>query len=98
MVYMLPLITSLLANPMEPQFLYCYSPTNPNYIVTAKYLVTAQPTLTRYFITAQPTPNQYFVTAQPTPTPYFVTAQQTPTQYFITSHDIDFATSKQGFC
>ena len=32
MVYMLPLITSLLANPMEPQFLYCYSPTNPNSI------------------------------------------------------------------
>ena len=32
MVDILPLITSLLANPMEPQFLYCYSLTNPNSI------------------------------------------------------------------
>ena len=31
-VYTLSLITSLLANPMEPQLPYCYSPTNPNWI------------------------------------------------------------------
>ena len=48
MVYTVPLITSLLANAMEPQF----------------YIVTAQLTPTQYLVTAQPTLTQYFVTAQ----------------------------------
>jgi len=52
--YTLSLITSLLANPMEPKW------------KTTK-MEDDQPTSTEYFVKAQPTPNQYFVIAQPTP-------------------------------